>query len=183
MQWRDDNRYWGWISIALHWSIALTVFGLFGLGLWMTGLDYYDPWYRRAPDLHRSVGIVLLLALAVRMVWRLLNVTPARLTSRRKWETNLARISHILLYVLPFAIVVSGYLISTADGRAIAVFDWFEIPATYTGIEEQEDIMGDWHEILAWTVIAIAVLHAAGALKHHLIDRDKTFIRMLKPGA
>lgn len=181
MQWQDNNRSWGWISIALHWLVALTLFGLFGLGLWMTGLDYYDPWYRHAPDLHRSIGVVLLVGLAVRMIWRRINPKPSNLPNHKRWETKLARFSRILLYVLPLALVVSGYLISTADGRPIAVFDWFEIPATYTGIEEQEDVMGDWHEILAWAVISVAILHAAGALKHHLIDRDKTFIRMLKP--
>ena len=181
MQWLDSNRDWGWFSIALHWLIALAVFGLFGLGLWMTSLDYYDPWYRRAPDLHRSIGAVLLLVTAVRIPWRWLNPTPDPIASHRLWETILAKISHTLLYTIPLVLGLSGYLISTADGRALAVFDWFEIPAIYTGIEQQEEVMGDVHEVLAWSVIVIAAMHAMGALKHHLVDRDATLTRMLQP--
>ena len=75
--------------------------------------------------------------------------------------------------------MITGYLISTADGRALEVFNWFSIPATISGIEHQEDIAGDIHEILAFSLIAIVVLHAAGAIKHHVIDKDNTLKRML----
>lgn len=177
----NNRQSWGWVSIALHWLIALTLFGLFGLGLWMTGLDYYDPWYRRAPDLHRSIGMLLLLAIAIRLMWRWLSPMPERLSDRVGWEPLLASISHSLLYLVPLALVASGYLISTADGRAVAVFNWFEIPAAYTGIEQQEEVMGDVHEILAWTLMGVTMVHAIGALKHHFIDGDRTLIRMLRP--
>ena len=50
MHWRTTRDHWGWLSIAIHWLTALAVFSLFGLGLWMTELDYYDPWYRKGPD-------------------------------------------------------------------------------------------------------------------------------------
>ena len=76
------------------------------------------------------------------------------------------------------AIMLSGYLISTADGRAIEVFSWFEVPATLSDIDGQEDIAGDIHEILAWTLIVLVALHALAALKHHFIDKDTTLKRM-----
>src|SRR5690606_41580895 len=50
MQWRNTSRNYGLTSILLHWIGALAVFGLFGLGLWMVGLNYYSSWYRTAPD-------------------------------------------------------------------------------------------------------------------------------------
>jgi cytochrome b561 len=75
--------------------------------------------------------------------------------------------------------MLSGYLISTADGRGLEVFDWFSVPATLSGLDRQEDIAGEVHLYLAWTVIVLAALHALAALKHHFIDRDPTLMRML----
>ena len=60
MQLRNSSSRYGAVSIFLHWFIALAVFGLFALGLWMVGLDYYDPWRKEAPDLHKSIGLTLL---------------------------------------------------------------------------------------------------------------------------
>ena len=180
MQWRNHKHGWGAITIALHWLVALTVFGLFGLGLWMTSLDYYDPWYRQGPDLHRSIGVVLLFAILIRIGWRLLSTTPAAHPNHQRWEITAAHIAHGLLYLTPLLIMLSGYLISTADGRSVSVFGWFEIPAIFTAIEQQEEIMGSIHEILAWALIGIVAIHAAGALKHHFIDRDNTLVRMFK---
>ena len=181
MQIKNDKRGWGLLSIALHWLVALTVFGLFGLGLWMTGLDYYHAWYQQGPDLHRSIGAVLFAVLLVRVAWRAANSNPETLPNHRRWEVGLAHTVHLLLYLLLFALVTSGYLISTADGRAIEVFGSLQIPAYPLGIENQEDIAGAVHWYLALTLMTLVGLHAAGAVKHHFIDRDETLKRMLRP--
>lgn len=97
----------------------------------------------------------------------------------KRWEQRAASLAHGLLYVLLFAVMAAGYLISTADGRAIEVFGLFEVPATITGIEEQEDMAGEVHLVLAITLISLASGHALAALKHHFIDRDRTLKRML----
>jgi cytochrome b561 len=78
--------------------------------------------------------------------------------------------------------MLSGYLISTADGRAVEVFGWFSIPATLSGLENQEDIAGEIHEWLAFTLIGLVMLHALAATKHHFINRDATLKRMLGTG-
>lgn len=85
---------------------------------------------------------------------------------------------HTLIYLLLFSIMISGYLISTADGRSVDVFNWFSIPATLHGFEQQEDIAGLIHLVLATSLITLVTLHAAAALKHHFIDRDRTLLRM-----
>ena len=56
------------LHIALHWLMALMIPALFGVGLWMTGLDYYSSWYKTAPDLHKSFGLLLLLLLLLRLI-------------------------------------------------------------------------------------------------------------------
>jgi len=178
MQWKNSTTHFGLIAITLHWLVAITVFSLFGLGLWMTGLDYYDSWYKQGPWWHKSIGILLFFVIIFRLFWRVLTPPPAALTSHKPWEIKLAHIAHLTTYVLLFTIMVSGYLISTADNRAIEVFGWFEVPATITSLPNQEDIAGWVHLILASTLIGLVVLHAAAALKHHFIDRDRTLKRI-----
>jgi cytochrome b561 len=179
MQLKNSTTRHGLIAIALHWLVALTVFSLFGLGLWMTGLDYYHSWYKQGPWLHKSIGILLFLVVMFRLCWRIFTPPPVALSSHKSWEIKLAHMAHLLIYVLLLTIMLSGYLISTADNRAIEVFGWFEIPASITSIPDQEDIAGWVHLILASLLIGLVSLHAAAALKHHFVDRDRTLMRML----
>ncbi len=176
---RNSTQAYGWISIVLHWGMALAIFGLFGLGLYMVELTYYDALYRTLPSIHKSIGILMALALLLRITWRWSNPVPEAVTGTRPFERRLAAIVHRLFYLLIAVIMLSGYLISTADGSAISVFGWFSVPASLTSIPRQEDIAGLVHQYLAYFLIALVVLHAAAALKHHFIDRDATLRRIL----
>ena len=178
----NTSSSYGLIAIVMHWTIALLVIFLIALGLWMTGLDYYDPWYRKGPDIHRGLGVLVAGLLIGRLLWRVFNVQPALAATARPWEKRAAHLSHGLLYLIPALLVVSGYLISTADGRAVSVFGWFDIPALISGIENQEDLSGDIHYFLGMLLIGFICLHAAAAVKHQLVDRDGTLRRMLVPG-
>lgn len=177
--WRNNQRSYGLVAVTLHWSTALAVLGLFALGVWMVELGYYDAWYRRAPDVHRSVGVLLFGVVAFRLVWRLLNPAPRHDPRVSGLEQRLAGIAHRLLYLLLFSVILSGYMISTADGRAVEVFGLFGVPATISGLENQEDIAGDVHRILSYALVGMAGVHALAALKHHFIDGDRTLDRML----
>lgn len=178
MQWRNTPARYGLVSVVLHWLVALAVFGLFGLGLWMVELGYYDPWRQRAPELHKSIGIVLFALMLLRMLWRRLSPPPPALASHGRATRVASKLGHGLLYLGLFVLMISGYLISTADGRAIEVFGLFSVPATLTGLPQQEDIAGLIHEYLAWALVIFAALHALAALKHHFVDRDATLVRM-----
>ncbi|MCW8891010.1 MAG: cytochrome b [Sedimenticola sp.] len=179
MNLRNSDKQFGLVSIFIHWIMALLIIGLFALGLYMTGLDYYDPWYKTAPDIHRSLGVIMLLLLVFRLVWRLGNPVPAPVDNDPEILHKLAEWVHRLLYLLLFFIALSGYLISTADGRGIDVFNWFTVPALVPSFENMEDLAGEVHFVLAVTLIAMASLHGLAALKHHFIDRDLTLLRML----
>jgi len=177
MQLANNSQGYGLVAILLHWLVALTVIALFVLGLWMVELDYYDPWYRRAPALHKAIGILLFLVVVIRIGWHWFSPRPSPIGSGT--EVTLARLVHRILLILPLLVMFSGYLISTADGSSVVVFSLFEVPAIISDIDGQEDIAGDVHLVLAISLVVIAALHMLAALRHHFIDRDATLRRML----
>jgi len=174
----SSTRY-GLLTIFLHWSMAVVIYAMFALGLWMVGLSYYDSWYHNAPDIHKSIGVLLMLALVIRLVWRVLSPPPEPLRSYSPAVRFAAVFMHWLLYSLLIALLLSGYLISTADGKPVSVFGWFSLPALFSGAGEQADLAGNIHLWLAWSIVVLSVLHGLAALKHHFIDRDITLKRML----
>lgn len=175
---KNTSSRYGLVSIFLHWLTALTVIGLFALGFWMIDLSYYDSWYRTAPHIHKSIGILLFIAMTTRLLWRWFSPVPRSMSSHKPWEQLISQCTHVLLYLLIFIIMMTGYLISTSDGRAIQVFTWFEVPALGELFPRQSDIAGDLHKWIAYTLIALVVLHAIAAIKHHLIDKDATLLRI-----
>ena len=179
MQWRNSAERYGLVSIVLHWLVAVAVFGLFGLGYWMVGLDYYSAWYKDAPELHKSFGLLLFAVMLGRMLWRRVSPPPASLPSHGRLTRLGSKFGHAFLYLGLFVLMISGYLISTAEGRGIEVFGLFEVPATVSSIPNQEDVAGLVHEYLAWALVIFAGIHALAAFKHHFIDRDTTLLRML----
>ncbi|WP_410684724.1 cytochrome b [Citrobacter europaeus] len=179
MQFNNSPQRYGIVSAVLHWLTAIVVYGMFALGLWMVTLSYYDGWYHQAPELHKSIGVLLMMGLVIRVVWRLLSPPPPALTNFSRLTRIAAAVGHLTLYTLLFSIVISGYLISTADGKAISVFGWFDIPATLANAGAQADLAGSLHLWLAWSVVVLSLLHGLMALKHHFIDHDDTLNRML----
>ena len=178
MQLKNSTTRFGLIAIIMHWLVALTVFSLFALGWWMTELDYYDSWYKLGPWWHKSIGILLFLTVMLRLSWRFFTPPPLPLPNHQPWEIKAAHRVHMLLYFLLLMIMISGYLISTADNRPIEVFNWFSIPSTITFIPYQEDVAGWAHLVMASFLIGLVLLHAAAALKHHFIDRDNSLKRI-----
>ena len=178
---KNTTNSYGWPAIAMHWICALSVIGLFALGLYMVELDYYDTWYHQSTHWHESIGILFFVVLLMRIGWRLSNPAPQAIGDS-PLQARLAHWAHMMLYVLMIAIPISGYLIATADGHDIAVFDWFEIPSLTGNVDNLEDVAGDIHYWLAVTIIVLTIGHLGAAIKHHFIDRDDTLRRMLRPG-
>ncbi|MCZ2986478.1 cytochrome b/b6 domain-containing protein, partial [Acinetobacter baumannii] len=90
------------------------------------GLGYYDTWYHRAPELHKSIGILVFTAMVFRLAWRFISPPPKPLSSYSAKTRLGAWLAHLLLFAGLFGILISGYLISTAEGQPVSVFGWFD---------------------------------------------------------
>jgi cytochrome b561 len=177
---KDSRNGYGLVSIAIHWVSAVLILFLFGLGIYMTGLSYYDDWYHKGPELHVSLGLVVLLIMLVRVIWRLVNSLPVDL-SNQKIQNLTARLVKFGFYAFIFIVLISGYLVTTAEGQPASMFNLIKFPVLAQLNSQNVDIAGVLHEYVAWGIIILVVLHTAGALMHHFVMRDRTLVRMLRP--
>ncbi len=180
MNFLNTDGSYGVVSRSIHWVMAIAIVGMLGVGLYMTSLGYYDALYHTLPWWHKSIGVSVFLLLLFRYLWRTLNTIPQSLETHSSFEKKAASLVHKAFYILITLIVISGYLISTAKGKGISYFDWFEIPSLIEPFTEQVDRSGLVHLWLAYLLATLVVLHTAGALKHHFIDKDDTLKRMLR---
>lgn len=177
---KDSRSGYGLLSIAIHWISAVLILFLFGLGIYMVDLSYYDDWYHKGPELHISLGLVVLLLMLVRVIWRIANPMPEELHANRT-QNLAATLVKLGLYTLVFIVLISGYLITTAEGQAASMFNLIKFPVLTELSSQNVDLAGAVHEYLAWGIVILVVFHVAGALAHHFIFRDRTLMRMLKP--
>jgi cytochrome b561 len=179
MQLANNQSRYGWVAICLHWSIALLTICLFILGIWMVELDYYDSWYQQAPWWHKGLGVITLWLIIGRWLWQLFSSKPKAIESISAWQNKASWLVHRLMNFLIITIAVSGYLMVTAKGKSLSVFDWYSIPAIVSGVANLEDIAGEFHFLLAYGLIGLVLLHSTAALLHHYVYKDETLKRML----
>jgi len=171
------NRY-STVSLVLHWLIAVLVVAQILLIQAHEATD--GPISREFVNLHKSVGLSILVLTLVRLGWRLANPAIPLPASTPRWQKLAARATHVLFYLLLLAMPLVGWAASSAAGREIIWFGLFEWPALPIGggRDMAPDLM-DVHETAATLLIALDVLHILGALKHHFIDRDNVLHRMI----
>ncbi|MGE4313424.1 MAG: cytochrome b/b6 domain-containing protein [Pseudobdellovibrionaceae bacterium] len=166
------------VAKTFHWVIALLIIGLLCLGLYMDTLEF-SPSKLQLYDLHKSFGITVLLLISLRLLWRLSRTYPLHLLTHKKWEKVLARLTHVALYICAFAMPLSGWAMSSSSGYGAHIFGLFNLPAITPESKDLTGLFKEIHALTAWGLIGLIGLHFAGALKHHMIDKDATLRRML----
>ena len=171
------DRYTG-TAIALHWIIALAIFGTFTLGLYVSSLPISPPRLRLI-TYHKWIGVTIFSLVVIRLLWRASHATPPLPDSMAAWQRKAAAASHGLLYLLIFIIPLSGWIYSSASG----------VPVVYLGLVQLPDLIGAdkalaktlklVHQTLNYTLAATVTVHTLAALKHHYVDRDGVLARML----
>jgi cytochrome b561 len=178
MRLKSDARHWGTVAKTFHWLIALAIATSGTVGLLMVNMPRGPrviPYF----TFHKSLGITILTLAALRLLWRAFDRRPVDVPAPT-WQTRLAHAVHACLYVLLFAVPLSGWLFDSATGlRPLYWFGLVHVPSLSGGpVPEIGDVTRDVHETLFWILLAIVALHVVGALKHHFLDRDETLARM-----
>ncbi len=178
---RNTRQRWGSVSQSLHWLIVALIalqaaLGLTGIMLPL-GVEKLAVLAR-----HKSVGITILGLAALRLVWRWLNPAPPLPTNLKPHERFLAHFTHVALYVLLFAMPLTGWIMSSARGFPVSWFNVFQLPDLVPKSKALYDAMVTTHAALAIALATTVALHIAGALKHHYVLKDDTLRRMLPFG-
>lgn len=178
---RNTPDRWGVVSQLLHWLIVALIaiqvaLGLTGLML-PIGMEKLAVFAR-----HKSVGITILGLAVLRLLWRWLNPTPPLPSNLKPRERFLPRCTHGALYVLIFAMPLTGWIMSSARGFPVSWFNLYQLPDLVPKSDRLFNATVITHATLAITLAIVVALHIAGALKHHYVLKDDTLRRMLPFG-
>ena len=170
-------------SVTLHWLVAVAMIFLLGVGIYMAQTSAYGLY-----PIHKSIGALVLLIIIPRVVYRVLNGWPPAAASYTKAEQQLSHLIHYILIIGTLVMPISGMLMSAMGGHGVIVFSIElvamnpdaanpgKVIALNPNIAQAASLI---HSVTGYLLAGSVILHIAGALKHHIIDKDGTLKRML----
>ena len=174
------------VAILLHWTSALCVLALIGMGLVMTHAALAPMRQFQLYQWHKSVGIAVLALTAFRLAWRLSHRPPPHPAGMPARERHAASAAHGLLYLLLVGLPVTGWAVVSLSPFNIptvlyGLTPWLQLPlaALVPDQAAAEGALKLVHAYGAWLLTALLLLHVAAAVRHHLILRDDVLRRML----
>ena len=179
---KADTHSYGAVAIAFHWLLALAILGSFSVGLTMTELPF-SPLQLKLFNWHKWAGITILALSAARLLWRLAHPPPelpaAVLAAMPAWQRRAHRATHAALYLLFFAVPLSGWAYSSALGFPIVWFGVLPLP-DWVPVDKEfaKAVLKPLHHAFAFALGALVVLHVAATCKHQFVDRDGLFWRI-----
>ena len=175
---RNTTARWGAVSQLLHWLIVVLLIVQVTLASMADDL----PLGMKKLGLlarHKSFGITILGLAVLRLVWRWVNPTPLLPGTLKPYERVLANFTHAALYILLFAMPLTGWMMSSARGFPVSWFGFFQLPDLVPKNKSIYDAMLETHEALQWVLYTVVALHVLAALKHHFMLKDNVLKRML----
>lgn len=176
MQLKNSTTHYGVVAILLHWIIAIIIIGLLAFGLYMVALPIGLE-KLKLYGWHKEYGILILFLVILRLWWRYINITP--ILTLPLLEKIAARSVHWAFYIFMFAMPITGWLITSAAGLPVSFFGLFVLPNIAPADPDLMKLFQEIHEWLGYALIALIILHATAALKHHFINKDDILRRML----
>jgi cytochrome b561 len=169
------------ISLVYHWLVAIGVIGMIAVGWYMANNQVYSLYH-----LHKSVGLLLFVIIVLRLSWRIKQGWPEPVSEYNKIETIASKVTHYALLIATVLFPITGMIYSGFGGWGFSVFDIVIVAGQYDAAGEVIAHSQYWseigrvlHEYTGYSVMFLLALHIIGAFKHHLIDRDRTLLRML----
>jgi cytochrome b561 len=171
------------VAIALHWVIAGAItLQLFG-GLQMEGLKGAEKF--AAFQSHKSLGLTILILSVARLAWRIANPPPPLPSGMKGWEVAAAKFTHVAFYALMIGVPIGGWVIISTSPYNIAthwwgLFEWPQLPLADLPFRKALNEMAkQGHEIGAFSIIGLLVLHIGAVLKHMFVNEDDVASRMI----
>lgn len=171
------------ITIRLHWLVAAGMIGLFAVGQYMTNTETYSLF-----PIHKSIGMLMLILILPRIVLRVIEGWPTPVAKAPPLQERIAKIVHWALILATVAMPMSGMTMSGAGGHGLSIFGLELLaanpdaanPGKMLPLNETMAGIGHLgHEVWGKVLAISVILHVAGALKHHIKDKDATLTRML----
>jgi cytochrome b561 len=189
---RNTALRYGSVAMALHWLIAALIVANLAGGFYVANIvDDADPMHFTLMQLHKSVGLTILTLSVLRVLWRLINPIPPLPAGMGFGLRFAARATHFLLYFFILAVPLAGWawVSSSPLGVPTVYFGLFQWPhiAFLAELPRQakaanSHLFHSVHVYLAYSMLALLVLHIGAALYHHYGRRDEVLKRMM-PGA
>ena len=177
---RNDSDNWGGVAKTLHWSVAGLIFAQLALG-WMAVAWPLTPTKLYLFIWHKSLGLVILVLVLIRLAWRFSGPRPKFPASTTVWQRRSAETVHGLLYAILVLLPITGWLFNSALGVPFRFLGWFRWPALIPPDRAQARLLLDLHVFLGLCLVVLLSLHVLAALWHHRVRHDSTLKRML-PG-
>lgn len=175
---RNTADSWGWPAKFFHWTVAVLVLAQFALGPAAVA-SRLSPLKLNLFVWHKSIGILILLLMGLRLAWRLSHPSPALPGTMPAWERRSARLNHALMYAILVALPLSGWVINSAKNIPLRLFWWIPLPAIAGPDKAMADLSAGVHLLLFFALVALLLLHVGAALRHHWVSRDDVLRRML----
>jgi cytochrome b561 len=177
----NASQRYNTVSIILHWVLGAALIAIFIFGNYMTDLPF-SPQRLKLYNWHKWAGISILALSAIRLLWRLTHPAPA-LPAKIElampgWQLKAHQLTHVALYALFFTVPLIGWAYTSAAGFPVVLFGLVQLPDLVGADKAVAALIKPWHQISAFALAGLVVLHIAAALKHQLIDRDGLLSRM-----
>lgn len=174
---KNTDTSYGIVSKTFHWLLFLMLTAAVIAGNILESMPKGQEKLEFAGT-HKSIGLLILMLVLLRLLWRLINVTPQPEEGMTSLQASLAHAMHWSLYALMLAQSVVGILMSQAAGFPVSFFGLFELPALIDKSKPVAEFFHGAHGVI-WILLAVAVLgHAGVALHHHFVKKDGVLKRM-----
>ena len=166
------------LSRLLHWTMAALIVAMLFVGIGM--VSTISPRYHDLLSVHKSIGILVLVLVAIRLVNRLVHTVPPLPPDLPVWQRMAAKASHWILYALMFALPLVGWSMLSAGGYPIVIFGSLHLPAILPHDTATFAVLRSLHTVLAFLLFATFLAHLGAALFHRLIRRDDVLQSMAR---
>jgi cytochrome b561 len=172
MNFLNTKQKYGLISISLHWFSAIIIIGLLSVGFYMTSI----PFDRNIYNLHKSFGVLALMIFSLRFLWNYSSIKPV--VNGNESIKKMAEFGHVMLYILMFAMPISGILMSLSAGYPVKFFNFFTIPSLGAN-SHLRMLFNSLHKLTAILLLITISIHIFMAFFHQFVLKDGTMKKMI----